>query len=77
MAEVKKTSLYLDAELDQALASRAERDGVTKAQLVRDILAAAVKSQKQPRPQAIGVADGPRDLAANVDRYLAETGFGE
>ena len=77
MLEMKKTSLYLDAELDQALASRAEREGVSKAQVVREILAAAVKSQDRPRPQAIGVAEGPADLAANVDRYLAETGFGE
>ncbi len=76
LRQVKKTSLYLEPELDRALATRAEREGITKAQLVRQLLAAAVENGKRPRP-TIGVFQGPGDLAQNVDRYLDETGFGE
>jgi hypothetical protein len=74
---VKKTSIYLEPELDLALARRAAARGITKAELIRQTLRAAVDGQKQPRLQAIGVGSGPGDVADNVDRYLLETGFGE
>lgn len=72
---MKKTSLYIDPEVDRALDRRALAEGVTKAELVRRVLAAAVSDR--PRPRARGVFDGPRDLASGAERYLAETGFGE
>jgi hypothetical protein len=75
---LKKTSIYLDEELDQALARRAAEDGITKAELIRTTLAGAVTRPRRVRPEAVGViAGGPTDMAANVDRYLRETGFGE
>lgn len=72
---MKKTSLYIDPEVDRALERRAVAEGLTKAELVRRVLSAAVSGH--PQPLARGVFEGPRDLGAGADRYLAETGFGE
>jgi Ribbon-helix-helix protein, copG family len=75
---VKKTSLYLDPDLDDALARRAADEGLTKAEFIRRTLAAAMQRPTRPKPQAVGLIDeGPTDVARNVDRYLRETGFGE
>ncbi len=74
---MKKTSLYIDPEVDRALARRAAAEGVTKAELVRRVLAAAVAERPRPRPRARGVFEGARDLGAGADRHLAETNFGE
>ncbi len=72
---MKKTSLYIDPEVDRALDRRAAAEGVTKAEFVRRVLAAAVS--ERPRPRARGVFEGPRDLGSGAERHLAETGFGE
>ncbi|MEX2195136.1 MAG: CopG family transcriptional regulator [Thermoleophilaceae bacterium] len=72
---MKKTSLYLDPELDRGLARRAAAQGITKAELIRRTLSAAAGGAHSRRPSA-GVFDGPADLAANADRHLGETGFG-
>lgn len=56
---------------------RAAAEGITKAELVRRVLAAAVAERSGPRPRARGVFEGPRDLGVGAERYLAETGFGE
>jgi hypothetical protein len=74
---MKKTSIYLDADVDLALRRRATAQGVTKAALIRNVLASAVAPATRVRPLACGVFSGPGDLARNVDRYLAESGFGE
>jgi len=74
---MKKTSLYIDPGVDRVLDRRAVAEGITKAELVRRVLAAAVAERSGPRPRARGVFEGPRDLGAGAERYLAETGFGE
>jgi hypothetical protein len=74
---MKKTSLYIDPGVDRALDRRAAAEGITKAELVRRVLAAAVAERPWPRPRARGVFEGPRDLGAGAERYLAETDFGE
>lgn len=74
---VVKTSIYLDTDVDRALASMAAAQGTTKAALIRDALAKAVAAAPRSRPRAAGVFEGPGDLARNADRYLAQTGFGE
>lgn len=71
---MKKTSLYLDPQVDRALARRAATEGITKAELIRRVLAQASDAGAQRRPSR-GVFEGPGDVAANVDRYLG--GFGE
>ncbi len=75
--DVKKTSIYLDEELDRALSRRAAEEGVKKAELIRRVLTAAVGRPRRPSAVGFDNDDAPVDLSANVDRYLAETGFGE
>jgi predicted transcriptional regulator len=72
---MKKTSIYLEPELDRALELLAERQGVTKAEAIRAALREAVTDVKRPRLTAIGVGRGPGDVGRNVDKYL--DGFGE
>jgi hypothetical protein len=72
---LKKTSIYLDPDVDRGLARIAARQGVTKAETIRQILACAIAAEPRPRITAIGLMSGPSDLADNVDRYLE--GFGE
>jgi Ribbon-helix-helix protein, copG family len=72
---MKKMSIYVDPEVDRALTRRAEREGRTKASLIRRALAEAAGIR--PRPKAVGVFSGPGDLSTKVDEYLRETGFGE
>ncbi len=71
-----KTSLYLDVELDRALTQAAGRERLSKAEFIRRALAGAVTDLQAKRPTARGVFDGPADAADNVDRYLADSGFG-
>ncbi len=73
---MKKTSIYLDPDIDRALARLAEAQGLTKAELVRRMLAQAVAEEPRPRIRAIGIGQGPGDVADDVDRHLARTAFG-
>jgi plasmid stability protein len=74
----KKTSLYIDDELDRALAVRAAAEGVTKAELIRLTLGAAVAAPDRIRPKAVAlVKDGQPSIARDIDAYLESTGFGE
>jgi hypothetical protein len=69
---VKKTSVYLEPDLDEALARRAADEGLTKAEFIRRTLAGAVQRPRRARPVAVGLHDGARaDLAANDERWLA------
>lgn len=73
---MKKTSIYLEPELDHALARRAAETGITKAELIRGALRRAV-GDTRPRIRAIGLGAGPGDVSTDVDWHLRETGFGE
>ena len=72
---MKKSSIYLDQDLDRALSHAAARQNLSKAEFIRKTLSAAVASDVAVRPSGIGVFDGPDDLAENADDYL--DGFGE
>jgi hypothetical protein len=75
---LKKTSIYLDEDLDQGLARKAAEEGVTKAEYIRRTLSTAVEKPRRPKPKGIGIIKGgPTDWAANDEKYLGETGFGE
>jgi len=47
---VKKTSLYLEPDLDAALARRAADEGLTKAEFIRRTLAGAVQKPRRAKP---------------------------
>jgi hypothetical protein len=47
---VKKTSLYLEPDLDAALARRAADEGLTKAEFIRRTLAGAVQKPRRVKP---------------------------
>lgn len=74
---MKKTSIYLDPEVDRALDRLASIEGTTKASIIRHALSEVAAPAMRPQPRGCGVFDGPGDLAANADRYLAQSGFGE
>lgn len=74
---VKKTSLYLEPDIDRALARAAAAEGITKAALIRRTLAAVARPSQRPRPSGAAIFDGPRDLATRTDEALAQDGFGE
>lgn len=74
---VKKTSIYIEPEVDVALARRAAAEGTTKAELIRQALRDAAGRSLRVKPQARGAFRGPADLALRADGHLAESGFGE
>ncbi|MDQ3895009.1 MAG: ribbon-helix-helix domain-containing protein [Actinomycetota bacterium] len=74
---MKKTSIYLEPDLDRALARLAAERGISKAEAIRRALAEAVAGGRRPRITAIGVGEGPGGVADDADRHLAETRFGE
>jgi hypothetical protein len=74
---MKKTSIYIEPEVDVALARRAAAEGTTKAELIRHALRNAAGSSLRIKPRARGVFKGPPDLSAQADEHLAESGFGE
>jgi hypothetical protein len=74
---VKKITVYIDPEVDRALARRAAAQGTTKAAVIREALTQAGAVGTRVKPRASGVFDGPGDLSRDVDCQLARTGFGE
>jgi len=75
---LKKTSIYLDEELDHVIARRAADEGVTKAELIRTTLLGAMTKPPRAKPQAVAlVKDGKQSIASDIDAYLSATGFGE
>jgi len=77
MRVVKKTSIYIETDVDVALTRRAAAEGTTKAELIRQALRDAAGRSLRVKPRARGVFEGPPDLAARADEHLAESGFGE
>ncbi len=74
---MKKTSIYIEPDVDLALARRAAERGITKAEVIREGLREAAAGFLRVKPRARGVFDGPKDLAAKVDEHLTASGFGE
>ena len=74
---MKKTSIYIEPDVDVALMRRAAAEGKTKAELIRQALREAARASLRVRPRARGVFTGPADLSARADEHLTESGFGE
>ncbi len=78
---MKKTSIYLDEDLDKALASKAAEEGVSKAEFIRRNLEVVVARPKRPRisvgmmkvpPGYVQPADDDQELAEIYERRDAE-----
>jgi hypothetical protein len=76
-ALMKKTSIYIEPEVDVALARRAAREGTTKAALIRAALRVAAGTSLRVKPRAEGVFEGPADPSDRIDEHLSASGFGE
>lgn len=74
---MKKTSIYIDDNVDVALARRAVVEGTTKAELIRQALRDAAGDSLRVKPRARGVFKGPADLASRADEHLTASEFGE
>ncbi len=74
---MKKTSIYIEPDVDRALTRRAAEQGTTRAEVIRQALREAAAGSLRVRPRARGVFVGPEDLAAKADAHLAASGFGE
>jgi hypothetical protein len=72
---VKKTTVYLPDDLKQSLERMADASGRSKAQLIREAVAALTRTADLPRPQGRLFASGDPSLAEHVDEALA--GFGD
>jgi len=72
---VKKTSLYLDPDLDEALARRAADEGLTKAEFIRRTLAGAVQKPRRVKP-SVGVFRSTDGLSVRRDMDRMMKGFG-
>ena len=73
---MKKTSLYLDPDLDEALARRAADEGLTKAEFIRRTLAGAVQKPRRVKP-SVGVFRSTDGLSVRRDIDRMMKGFGE
>jgi len=73
---VKKTSLYLDPDLDEALARRAADERLTKAEFIRRTLAGAVQKPRRVKP-SVGVFRSTDGLSVRRDIDRMMKGFGE
>lgn len=70
--QMKKTSIYLEPDLDTELARVARGDGVTKAELIRRTLRRAVEERPQPQITAIGLDRDPKPVELSPeDREIA------
>jgi hypothetical protein len=73
---MKKTSIYIEPDIDIALGRRAAAEGTTKAELIRRALRDAAGASLRVKPSGRGVFSGPSDLASRADEHLADSGFG-
>lgn len=73
---MKKTSIYLDPDLDDALARRAADEGLTKAEFIRRTLAGAVQKPRRVKP-SVGVFRSTDGLGVRRDIDRMMRGFGE
>jgi hypothetical protein len=75
---VKRTTIYLDSELEARLKAETLRRGQPMAELIREAVHQyLVRAEPAPPPGAGAFASGRRDTAEHADEVLGETGFGE
>ncbi|MDQ3632350.1 MAG: ribbon-helix-helix protein, CopG family [Actinomycetota bacterium] len=70
MGALKKTSIYIDENLDEALAAKAAEEGVSKAEFIRRNLEVVVSRPKRPRISVGIMSVGPPAWARDLDHEL-------
>lgn len=74
---MKRTTIYLEPELEARLKAETLRQKRSMAELVREALSEYLqRSQPAPPPGAGAFASGEQDTADRAEELLAETGFG-
>jgi len=74
---MKRTTIYLDPELEVLLKLEMLRQKRPMAEIVREAVQAYVAREPRKAPPGAGAfASGRRDTADRVDEMLAKTGFG-
>ena len=75
---MKRTTIYLEPDLELPLKREARRQKRPMADLVRDAIRRYLGESPRRRPPGAGAfASGTTQTAGDVDAALAETGFGE
>lgn len=74
---MKRTTIYLEPELEILLRIEMQRAGRPMAEIVRDAVRAYVTREPRLAPPGAGAfASGHADTADRADEVLRETGFG-
>jgi hypothetical protein len=74
---MKRTTLYLEPEIELRLKLEMRRQGRPMAEIVREALRKYLGQARGAAPPGAGAfRSGHRDTAAKADRVLARTGFG-
>lgn len=75
---MRRTTIYLDPDLDMQLKAEARRLRQPVAQLIREALRERLERQPPSRSLHAGTfASGRSDTASDVDAALRETGYGD
>jgi hypothetical protein len=75
---MRRTTIYLDPEIELLLKREMRRQKRPMAEIVREAVRACVGAAPARRPPGAGAfASGRTDTAARADHWLAKTGFGE
>lgn len=75
---MRRTSIYLDSELDLRLKRESRRRGVSMADIVREAVRQYLPHDDDRRPPGAGAfSSGRTDTAERAEEVLAETGFGD
>jgi hypothetical protein len=75
---MRRTTIYLDAELEVLLKLEMRRQKRPMAEIVREAVQAYVSREPRRAPPGAGAfSSGRTDTAARADEILAATGFGD
>lgn len=72
---MNKTTVYLPADLKQAVTQLAAASGRSEADVIREAIAALVRTSQRPRPNGALFASGDASLSVSVENALV--GFGD
>lgn len=71
---MKRLQIYIDEELDSALAVESRRRGTSKAALIRQYVAERIGNRPtEPIDGLVGIVEGTRNESASVDAVVYES----